>query len=214
MNERYLQIFQNGMSDQFKELNLDEMLLYLRNHIHNFLFDETICFCFIDRFSNDPEIGKHEEARKGLFYLLDKAIQLRPFRPGLLNAVARMTGNSQVQARFEIIEKLNEAREIYDQITGLDLKHDAEDACKFIGQLVAAHPRHVAAAQYALHVDYSLSQMPGSWLDFFKCPAQLKADWDIHIFNHYASLCAFDKAMELWPSLRSEERRVGKECRL
>ena len=41
MNERYLQIFQNGMSDQFKELNLDEMLLYLRNHIHNFLFDRS-----------------------------------------------------------------------------------------------------------------------------------------------------------------------------
>ena len=178
MNEKYFQIFQNGMLDQLKELNLDEMVLYLRNHIHNFLFDETICFCFIERFANDPEIGKNEGARKSLLYLLDKVLQLRPFRPGLLDAVGRMTGNQQVQSRFEIIEKLNESREIYDQITGLNLKNDAEDARQFLEQLIAASPRHVAAAQYALHVDHYLGLVPGPWLAHFKCPKQFKEDWD------------------------------------
>jgi len=207
VNERYFQIFQNGMADQFKELNLDEMVLYLRNHIHNFLLDETICFCFIERFANDPEIGRHERARKSLFYLLDKAVQLRPFRPGLLKAVARMTGNLQVQSRLEVVEKLNEDKEIYDQIVGLDLKHDAEDARQFLGQLISAHQRHVAAAQFALHVDHYLGLTPGPWLNHFKCPRKFKEDWDILLFNHYASLAAFEQAMSLWPALDQSRMR-------
>lgn len=189
------------MADQLKELNLDEMVSYLRNHLQNFLLDARLCFCFIERFANDPAISKNEKAKTALYYLLDKAIQLRPFRPGLVEAVARLTGNPQVQKRLAIINGLNESKEVYDQITGLDIKHETELIREYIGQLIAAHNTHVAAAQYALHVDRYVGEKPGEWLKQFKCPKQLKPDWDICLFNHYAALCYYDEAREFWPSL-------------
>ena len=201
MNERYFQIFQNGMADQLKELSLDEMVLYLRNHLHNFLLDGRLCFCFIERFANDPDIGKHEAGKRALFYLLDKALQLRPFRPGLLEAAARITQNERVAQRKAVVDGLMQSRELYDQITGLDVRHEAPDIQEFIGKLVEAHPTHVAAAQYALHIDKFLGCVPGAWLDAFKCPKQLEADWNIHLFNHLASLAEFEEAAKVWPKL-------------
>lgn len=140
MNEKSLMIYQLGMSAQLAELTIDEMILYVRNHIHNFLFDESVCFCFIERFANDPETGKSEEASKTLLYLLDKALQYRPFRPGLLKAVVNLTRNPQAEQRLKTIEELNESKETYDLISALDLKQEALDAQKYIEQLIQVHP--------------------------------------------------------------------------
>ena len=169
-------IYQLGMSAQLVELTIDEMILYVRNHIHNFLFDESVCLCFIERFANDPETGKNTEARKILLYLLDKALQYRPFRPGLLKAVVKLTRNKQAEQRLKIIEELNESKETYDLISALDLKQDAVDAQTFIGQLIQVHPNHMAAAQFALTVDRHLGIAKGDWQKTFICPPALRRD--------------------------------------
>jgi GT2 family glycosyltransferase len=201
MNERYFQTFQFGMSAQLKELTLDEVVLYVRNHIYNFLMDEAVCFCFIERLANDPKTCQHDTAKKALLYLLDKAVQLRPFREGLLDAVARLTGNAQVRARLETVKKFNQDKETYDLISNLNLKLDAEDAREFIAKLIRAYPDHVPAAQFALTVDRFLGLPAGSWLDTFVCPDPLRRDWDIALFNHHASVGAYEPALALWPSL-------------
>lgn len=201
MNENYFSIYQFGMAAQLKELDLDEMVLYLRNHIHNFLMDESVCFCFIERFANDAGTKKHAKASQSLLYLLDKALQLRPFRPGLLNAVVQVTGNGVAKQRMALIESLNNQKEIYGQISSLDLKMDGEDARDFIGQLINVHPDHVAAAQFALHADRHLGIARGEWRDVFTCPPPLRRDWEIALFNHHAALCDYDTAMELWAGL-------------
>jgi len=207
MNERYLQIFQNGMGDQLKELSLDEMVLYVRNHLHNFLLDETICFSFVERFANDPETARHPKASSVLLYLLDKALQLRPFRPGLLAAVENLTRNPMVLQRMEFMEKHNHSKEIYDQISALNLKTDAEDAKTFIGQLLQAHPDHISAAQFALHIDWQMGTSRGSWQDSFVCPPALRRDWEVTLFQHHAGMCDYERAMELWGKLNMASLR-------
>lgn len=204
MNENYFSISQTGMSAQLKELSLDEMVEYVRNHIHNFLFDEPVCLCFIERFANDPEINKKKSHRDTLLYLLDKALQMRPFRPGLLKAVAQLTGNPQVQQRLDFVEKHNREQEIFDQISALDLNQDGEDAKTFITQLIQGCTDHVAAAQFALNVDRHLGIARGEWQNFFTCPPALRRDWEIHLFNHHAALCDYERAIELWQGLRSD----------
>lgn len=207
MNEHYFDIYQKGMSAQLKELSLDEMLVYIRNYLHNFLLDSTVCCAFIERLANDPECLKRQQTAQCLVYLLDKALQLRPFRPGMLDFAVRVTGNQQLKDRLEIITALNASRETYELIAGLDLKHNADDVRKFLPELLRAHRNHVAAAQYALHVDMTLGDAPDPWLGNFKCPASLKPDWDIALFNHYASLAMWDKAEALWPNLDQTRMR-------
>ncbi|WP_285907385.1 glycosyltransferase family A protein [Pseudodesulfovibrio pelocollis] len=201
MNERYLHTFQYGMTAQLKELPLDEVVLYVRNHIHSFLLDEAVCFCFIDRLANDPAAAGHETARTVLLYLLDKALQLRPFRLGLLEAVTRLTGNPQVRQRMDVVAQHMREKETYDLITGLDLKTDAEEAGEFLATLIGACPDHVPAAQYALYVGRHLGVPAEPWLESFVCPEPLRRDWDAALFNHHAALCDFDQAMALWPTL-------------
>ncbi|WP_041720933.1 glycosyltransferase family 2 protein [Pseudodesulfovibrio piezophilus] len=204
MNEQYFQIYQYGMAAQLKELTLDEMVEYVLNHLHNFLLDESVSFCFIERFANDPETGKHTQATRALLYLLDKALQLRPFRPGLLGAVVKLTGNTAAQQRMDLIAERNLDKEIYDQISGLDIKKDAEDVATFIAQLIKAHPDHIAAAQFALTVDRHLGIPYGHWRDDFVCPQAIRRDWDIALFNHHASLCDYDSARKIWDSLHMD----------
>jgi GT2 family glycosyltransferase len=201
MNERYFLTLQQGMAAQLRELSLDEAVLYVRNHLHSFLLDEAICFCFIERLANDPGTPGHAEAGRALLYLLDKAMQLRPFRTGLLEAVVRLTGNARVRQRLEAVQRHTHERETYDLISGLDLKTDAEEARDFVARLIKAHPDHIAAAQFALTVDRHLGTPAGPWLDSFVCPDSLRRDWDIALFNHQASLLAHDRAMALWPTL-------------
>lgn len=207
MNENYFMIYQMGMSAQLKELTLDEMVDYAKNHIHNFLFDESVCLCFIERLANDPETAKNDTASKLLLYLLDKALQLRPFRPGLLEAVSRLTRNPQAQARLDLIEQHNHSKETYGLISSLDIKQDAEDAQKFIHQLIEAHPDHMAAAQFALNVDRFLGISRGNWQNHFVCPVPLRRDWEIALFNHYAALCDYELARPLWNKLRNDMLR-------
>ncbi|ADU61281.1 MAG: glycosyltransferase [Pseudodesulfovibrio sp.] len=201
MNERYFQTLQLGMAAQLKELSLDEVVLYVLNHLHNFLLDESICMCFIDRLANDPETARHGQAQKTLLYLLDKGLQLRPLRPGLLDAVGRLTGNTQVRQRLDIVRQYNRDAETYGLISGLNLKVDAGDAAEFIARLLKAHPDHVAAAQFALAVDRQQGVPAGPWLAGFACPDPLRRDWEIALFNHQASVGALDQAMALWPDL-------------
>jgi len=201
MNERYLQTFQFGMSAQLKELSLDEVVLYVRNHIHSFLLDESVCFCFIERLANDPDAAGNENAQKALLYLLDKALQLRPFRLGLLEAVVRLTGNPQVRQRKDLVALHMREKETYDLITGLDLKHDGEEVGEFLAGLTRVCPDHVPAAQYALYVGRHLGVSAEPWLENFVCPEPLRRDWDVALFNHHATLCDFDRAMALWPTL-------------
>jgi Predicted glycosyltransferases len=201
MNERYFEMFQLGLAAQLKELSLDEVVLYVRNHLHNFLLDESLALCFFERLANDPLSAGHEPARKAILYLMDKALQIRPFRPGLLQAVVRLTGNPHAKKRLEVVEECNQDKATYDLISALNLKSDAEDARDFVAQLLRAHPGHLAAAQYALHVDRHFGTAPGPWLAGFSCPAPARRDWEIHLFNHYASICAYDQAMALWPTL-------------
>ncbi len=66
MNERYFEMFQLGLAAQLKELSLDEVVLYVRNHLHNFLLDESLALCFFERLANDPLSAGHEPARKAI----------------------------------------------------------------------------------------------------------------------------------------------------
>jgi GT2 family glycosyltransferase len=201
MNQRYFETFQLGMAAQLRELSLDEMVLYVRNHIHSFLLDESICFCFIERLANDTATASHEAAKKTMLYLLDKALQLRPFRIGLLEAVARLTGNTMVRKRLDVVQAHNHDKATYDLISALNLKFDAREAGEFITRLIKAYPDHAPAAQFALTVDRHLGLPAGPWLDRFECPEPLRRDWDVALFNHQASVGASDKAMALWPTL-------------
>lgn len=207
MNERFIQIFQDGLSEQLKELNLDEMVLYIRNHLHNFLLDDNLCFCFIDRLANDTETSRHPKASGVLLYLLDKALQLRPFRPGLLAAIDQLTGNPLIKQRIQFMNEHCHSKEIYDQISSLNLKTDGEEARKFIVQLIQAHPDHVHAAQFALHIDRQFGVSHGEWQDVFTCPPALRRDWEVALFNHHAGLCDYDRAMELWDRLKKNGLR-------
>ncbi|QJB56289.1 glycosyltransferase family A protein [Pseudodesulfovibrio sp. zrk46] len=207
MNERYLQIFQNGMKDQLEELTLDEMVLYIRNHIHSFLMDETISFCFIERLANDPETIRNQKASAALLYLLDKAVQMRPFRPGLLAAVENLTRNPHITQRIGFMKEHNQSMEIYDQISALNLKTDAEDARNFITQLIQAHPSHITAAQFALHVDRQLGITQGEWREAFTCPPALRRDWEVALFQHHAGMKDYGRAMELWDKLKKPNLR-------
>ncbi len=207
MNKHYFDIYQQGMSAQLKELDLDEMVLYIRNYLHNFLLDTTVCGCFIERLVNDPQCTHRPEHHKCLVYLLDKALQLRPFWLEVLDIALKLTGNEPLKGRLQIVNALNESKETYDLITSLDLKYNADDVRKFLPELIHVHKTHIAAAQYALHVDNSFGNPPGPWIKDFKCPASLKPDWDISLFNHYAGLSLWDKAMELWPTLDNSRMR-------
>jgi len=202
MNERYFPIFQKGMPAQLKELSLDEMVLYVRNHLHNFLLDEAVTACFIERFANDPKIMRHEKAQAVLTYLLNKAIQLRPLRPGMLGAIVQLTGSQAVQQRLDFIEKYNESKDIYDQITGLDLKTDGEDVMEFLRQLIESYPNHVAAAQYALFADQTFGIATGAWREAFSCPPELRRDWEVALFNHHAGMCDYETARVYWDKLK------------
>ena len=207
INSRYFDTIQNGMIAQIQELDLDETVDYIRNHLQSFLMSESVSFCFIERLANDADTGKHAAASKTLLYMLDKAMQLRPLRPGLLEAISRITGNPSAQARFQIITKLNESKETYDLISGLSFQQDGEKAREFIAQLLEAHPTHVAAAQLALSYDRQFGDLPGPWLKTFRCNVALKHDWQTSLFNHYAALSAYDEAMELWSGLKHEKLR-------
>lgn len=207
ISERYFDTFFLGLTAQIKELSLDEVVEYIRNHIHSFIMDESMCFCFIERFANDPETGKNQAATRTLYYLFDKALQLRPFRPGLLKAVAKLTRNQQAQQRLDFIEQSNDPKETYELISGLNLQTDGRDAQQFINQLIQQHPGHVAGAQLALNIDRNYGERPGPWLSRFQCPAPLRRDWDIALFNHYATLSFYDSAMELWPTLSKDMLR-------
>lgn len=201
MNANYLTSFFRGMPGQMAELPLDDMASYIRNHLYNFLIDDSVGACFIDRLANDPEISKHADCSKYLVYLLDKCLQMRPLRPGLLDAVTRLTGNEQCKAKFQVISALNTDEETMNLILGLSLNHHIDDVRKFLNELIHARRSHVAAAQYALYVDKAAASVPGDWFKEFKCPASLRPDWNVALFGHYADICAWDQAMELWPTL-------------
>lgn len=207
MNERYLHLYRSGMLEQLRELTLDETVLYIRNHIHNFFLDESVCFTFIERLAGDPDTAGHDKAGRALLYLLDKGVQLRPFRAGVLAAAVQRTRNPLLRHRLDLIGQHNHSSEIYDQISALNLKEHAEDARTFLEQLIRAHPDHIAAAQYALSVDRHLGIAHGQWQDVFTCPPALRRDWNIHLFNHYATLSEYDRAMDLWPKLKPDMLR-------
>lgn len=207
INSNYFDTIQYGMVAQVKELSLDEMVDYIRNHLQSFLMCEAVSFCFIERLGNDPETAKHPAASQALLYMLGKALQLRPLRPGLLDAVGKITGDPTAQARAKLIEKFNESKETYDLISGLNFQRDGDKAREFIGQLIEAHPTHVAAAQLALSYDRLFGELPGPWLKAFRCNVALKNEWDVSLFNHYAALGAYDEAMELWSGLKKDKLR-------
>ncbi len=204
IHKRYFDMFFLGLSAQLEELSLEEMVEYIRNHLHSFLLDEGMCFCFIERLANDPEIGKDQKSTRTLLYLLDKALQLRPFRPGLLAAVVKFTGNAPTKQRMEIVESTNESKETYELISALNLKYEGREAQSFINQLLEKCPGHVPAAQLALNIDRYFGEAPGPWLASFQCPPALRRDWEILLFNHYAALSMYNKAKELWDGLRRD----------
>ncbi len=53
-------------------------------------------------------------------------------------------------------------------------------------------------------MDRHLGIARGEWQNFFTCPPALRRDWEIHLFNHHAALCDYERAMELWQGLRSD----------
>lgn len=201
ISKKYFETFFHGMAAQIGELSLDGAIEYMRNHIHSFLMDESICFCFIERLANDPDIGKHPEGSRALIYFLHKALQLRPFRPGLLGLVNTVLQDPGIKERIEVVQKLHDQKETYDLIADLNLNFDGDDATKFIHQLIEQCPMHVAGAQLALHIDRHFGRKPGPWLKIFNCPSSLKADWKITLFNHYASMEYYDEARQLWGAL-------------
>ncbi|MFH1914917.1 MAG: glycosyltransferase family A protein [Pseudomonadota bacterium] len=201
MHANYFLIFQKGMPGQLAELSLDEMALYIRNHLYNFLIDDNVGACFIERLANDPNGLKHPICRKYLLYFLDKCIQMRPLRPALLDAMARLTGDERCKAKLKVINALNTDEETLNMILGLNLSSHIDDVREFLNTLILSRRSHVAAAQYALYVDKSAGSLPGPWLKDFKCPGSLRAEWDINLFAHYAGICAWDQAMEMWPGL-------------
>jgi len=201
MNPKYLEITRKGMSAQLEELSLDEMVLYIRNYLHSFLLDDRVCGVFIQRLGTDPQVHAHPAARRCLLYLMGKALKLRPFRPGVLDAAARLTPTPEIRERLEIVNALNSAKETFDLIIGLDVGEHAEDVRQFLAQLIHAHPSHVAAAQYALYVEKELGLPPGPWLGDFKCPRRLQPLWQASLFDHHARLRDWETAMSLWPSL-------------
>ncbi|MEF2231219.1 MAG: glycosyltransferase [Pseudodesulfovibrio sp.] len=201
MNENYFLIFQRGMPGQLAELSLDEMASYIRNHLYNFLVDDNVGACFIDRLGNDPNGLHHPECRKYLLYLLDKCVQMRPFRPGLLDAAVRLTGDERCKAKLQVINALNTEEETFNLIMSLNLREHIDDIRQFLIELIRSQRNHVSAAQYALFVDKAAGAPPGPWIKDFKCPAVLRAEWGINLFAHYAGICAWDQAMELWPTL-------------
>ena len=201
MNENYFTTFFRGMPGQMAELSLDDMASYIRNHLYSFLIDDSVGACFIDRLANDGGTLNHPECRKYLEYMLDKCLQMRPLRPGLLDAVARLTGDEQCKAKLQVVNALNTDEETMNLIYGLTLNHHIDDVRKFLNELIQKRRNHVAAAQYALYADKAAGTPPGEWIKHFKCPASLRPDWAISLFNHYADICAWDQAMELWPTL-------------
>jgi len=201
MNENYFLIFYRGMPGQLAELTLDEMVPYIQNHLYSFLMDDNVGACFIDRLGNDPNGLHHPGCRKYLFYLLDKCIQMRPFRSGLLDAMARLSGDEKCKAKLKVINALHTEEETFNLILGLNLNHHIEDVRQFLVDMLRTQRSHVSAAQYALYVDKAAGILPGPWIKSFKCPASLRAEWNINLFSHYAGICAWDQAMELWPTL-------------
>ncbi|MDD3311021.1 glycosyltransferase family A protein [Pseudodesulfovibrio sp.] len=204
MNPKYLEITQKGMSAQLAELTLDEMVSYVRNYLHAFLLDDRVCAALIQRLGSDQQVHAHPAAARCLRYLLDKAIKMRPFRPGVLDAAAKLAPTPEVMERLEIINALNAAKETFDLIIGLNLSEHADDVRQFLAHLIHAHPSHVAAAQYALYVDKGLGLPPGPWLKDFKCPRRLQPLWRASLFDHHARLCDWESAMALWPTLDAD----------
>ncbi|WP_419785779.1 glycosyltransferase [Pseudodesulfovibrio sp.] len=206
ITSKYFDMFQRGMTAQIQDLSLPDFLDYARNHLQSFLMCEAISLCFLERLANDGETARNKGASNALLYFLDKALQKRPLRPGLLEAAVRLTGDKRLEARAKVIDKLNTAKETYDLISGLDFRTDGEDARTFIAQLIQTTPENMAAAQLALSLDRIAGQAP-AWINDFHCNIALKQVWETALFNHYAELSFYDKAMELWGKLKQDRLR-------
>ena len=207
INDNYFETFKRGLTAQIRELSLDETLSYLRNHLQNFLLCDLSTFNFLERLANDPETDRHAGASAALRYLLGKALQMRPLRPGLLAAVEKITGDPSIGARRKLIDKLNESGEVYDAISAISPRDEDEKARALITQLIEAHPTHAAAAQLALNYDRLFGRLPGPWSRTFRCHLSLKGIWDTALFNHCAAMGAYDEAMKIWTRLKPD--RLG-----
>lgn len=201
ISPKYFDTFFYGLPTQLEELSLDGAVEYVRNHIHSFILDESIGTCFVERLANDPDIGKHSEGSRALVYLMNKVLQLRPFRISLLSLYNTIIPNQSIAERLEILRKLHTEQALYESAADLNFNYDADTAQQHLLQLLEKTPMDAASAQLALHVDRHVGQKPGPWSQVFKCPAFLKKEWDIALFNHYASLPLYDEARALWDTL-------------
>lgn len=201
INEHYFSISAMGLKGLLRELPLDECMRYVRNHLNAFLPDESSLYCFLDRLSSEPDLGRNNEAYRMLLYLLDKALQLKPFRQDLLRSVVNLRRNATAERTLAVVEQTNSDPEVYGRIAGMDLERSGDAVRGLLHDFLQSHPDHVVAAQYALHADAMGGIACGPWQEVFTCPLPLKRQWRIMLFNHYASLCAYDLAREVWPKV-------------
>jgi len=216
MNERYFSIIEAGMAGELAELSLAEVLVHLKNHLGNFHPDPDVCALYADRILKDPGLSGDPEAVKWASYLVNKTVQLRPFSPDVIESAARLTGDPRLARRREILRLAGSDEETYRLIEGLDplAPHsgNAGDALSFLTELLAMHPGHLPAAQQALSLDHVEGRAPGAWLARFSCPEELRPDWEIALFDHYASLGLFEPALQLLPRLDHSRLRETSLC--
>jgi len=216
MNERYFSIVEAGMAGELRELSLAEALVHLKNHLRNFHLDPDVCALYADRILKDPGFSSDPEAVRLASHLVDKAVQLRPFSPDVIGSAARLTGDPRLARRREILRLAGSDEETYRLIEGLDplaaTDREGGDALSFLAELLSLHPGHLPAAQHALQLEHLAGRAPGEWLARFDCPEEVRPDWDIALFDHYASLGLFEQAFALLPGLDHGRMRETSLC--
>ncbi|MDD4951591.1 MAG: glycosyltransferase [Desulfovibrionaceae bacterium] len=201
MNRDYFRIIEAGMEGELGQLSLAETVRHLKNHLANYLLDDAVSGCYLDRFFKDQDLAKDREAGALAFYLLAKHLQLAPFSLGALRTANANRPDQDLALRIEVLDKTNPEPETFGLIDGLDLKNDAAEAREFCVRLLKYFPSHVLAANKLLDIDFFEGRSPGDWLGLFKCPRAIAKDWDARLFNHLAAVGDLERALDLWPRL-------------
>ncbi len=205
MHPQYLQIFEGGLDAQLNCLSLDEVILHLDNQLANFLLDEPLAACYINRISADKGLASLPLAAERYAYLLDKYLQLAPFSPVALGALNGVRPDESLEVVRLIVERTSTEPDLLVAIASLDQRADYDQIYAKVVDLFKRNPKCAQAAQQLLSCESALGIVPDSWLEYFKCPAVLRQQWQVQLFCHYAALGYFEAAKTHWDNIKEAD---------